>query len=130
MEFPKGLKYSEDHEWIRVDDGNIAYVGITDFAQSELGELVYVEVESVGEDLEQGAVFGTIEAVKTTSDLLMPVAGKVLAFNPELDESENDNPAAINESPYTDGWIVKIEMTDATQLDDLMGADAYEAKVS
>ena len=130
MEFPKELKYSEDHEWIRVDEGNIAYVGITDFAQGELGELVYVEVETVGEELDAGEVFGTIEAVKTTSDLLMPVAGKILEFNPELDESENDNPTAINETPYTDGWIVKIEMTDPSQLEDLMDAEAYQEKVS
>lgn len=130
MEFPKELKYSEDHEWVRVDEGNIAYVGITDFAQGELGELVYVEVETVGEELDAGEVFGTIEAVKTTSDLLMPVAGKILEFNPELDESENDNPTAINEAPYTDGWIVKIEMTNPAQLDDLMDAEAYKEKVS
>ncbi len=130
MEFPKELKYSEDHEWIRVDEGSIAYVGITDFAQGELGELVYVEVETVGEELDAGEVFGTIEAVKTTSDLLMPVAGKILEFNPELDESENDNPTAINEAPYTDGWIVKIEMTNPAQLDDLMDAEAYKEKVS
>ena len=130
MEFPKGLKYSEDHEWIRVDEGNIAYVGITDFAQGELGELVYVEVETVGDDFEAGDVFGTIEAVKTTSDLLMPVAGKVIEFNPELDETENDNPTAINESPYDKGWIVKIEMSDPGQLDDLMDAAAYMEKIS
>ena len=130
MEFPKELKYSEDHEWIRVDEGNIAYVGITDFAQGELGELVYVEVETVGDDFEAGDVFGTIEAVKTTSDLLMPVAGKVIEFNPELDETEYDNPTAINESPYDKGWIVKIEMSDPSQLDDLMDAAAYMEKIS
>lgn len=130
MEFPKELKYSEDHEWIRVEDGNIAYVGITDFAQGELGELVYVEVESVGDDLGAGDVFGTIEAVKTTSDLLMPVAGKVIEFNPELDEAENDNPSAINESPYGDGWIIKIEMADPRQLDDLMDSETYREKIS
>ncbi len=130
MEFPKELKYSEDHEWIRVEEGNVAYVGITDFAQGELGELVYVEVETVGENIEAGEVFGTIEAVKTTSDLLMPVAGKIIEFNPELDETENDNPTAINESPYGEGWIVKIEVSDLSQLDDLMDSEAYMEKIS
>lgn len=127
MNFPNDLKYSEDHEWIRVDSGNIAYVGITDFAQGELGELVYVEVDTVDEELEQGDVFGTIEAVKTTSDLFLPVNGKILEFNPELDENEGDDPGLINSDPYGKGWIVKIEMSDPSQLDSLMDAEAYEA---
>ena len=91
MDFPDNLKYTEEHEWIRVEGGNIAYVGITDFAQSELDELVYIEVETVGETLDKGEVFGTVEAVKTTSDLFMPVSGKILEFNPALDESEGDD---------------------------------------
>lgn len=127
MNFPAELKYSEDHEWIRVEEGNIAYVGITDFAQSELGELVYVEVDTIDEDLEKGDVFGTIEAVKTTSDLFIPVTGKILEFNPKLDEAEGDEPGLINSDPYGDGWIVKIEISDASQLDDLMDAEAYKA---
>jgi len=128
MNFPEHLKYTEDHEWIRVE-GNEAYIGITDFAQSELDELVYVEVETVGETLDQGEVFGTVEAVKTTSDLFMPVSGKILEFNSELDAGEGDNPTLVNESPYEKGWIVKIEMTDAAQVDSLMSAEAYEASV-
>lgn len=130
MNFPDNLKYTEDHEWVRVEDGNIAVVGVTDFAQSELGELVYVEVESVDETLEQGEVFGTVEAVKTTSDLFMPVSGKVIAFNTELDESDGDNPTLINDDPYGEGWIIKIEMSDPSELDNLMDAAAYEEKVA
>jgi len=129
MNFPDNLKYTDDHEWVRVE-GNVAVVGITDFAQSELGELVYIEVESVDETLDQGEVFGTVEAVKTTSDLLMPVSGKVIAFNTELDESEGDNPTLINEDAYGEGWIVKIEMSDASELDGLMDAPTYQEKVA
>ena len=128
MSNPKDLKYSKEHEWIRVE-GNIGYIGITDFAQSELGELVYVEVDSVGESLNKDDVFGTVEAVKTTSELFMPVSGTVLEFNPELDENDGDNPAAINQDPYGKGWIVKIELTDLAELDELMDAEAYEALV-
>ena len=130
MNFPADLKYTEEHEWVRVEDGDIAVVGITDFAQGELGELVYVEVESVDEALEQNDVFGTVEAVKTTSDLFMPVSGTVIEFNKELDESEGDNPTLINDAPYEDGWIIKIKMSDPSQLDDLMSAEAYTAMVS
>ena len=129
MEFPDNLKYTEEHEWIRVEDNNIAYVGITDFAQGELGDIVYVEVETVGESLDKNEVFGTVEAVKTTSDLYMPVSGKILEFNPVLDESEEDNPQAINESPYGDGWIVKVELSNTSEIDDLMDKAAYEALV-
>ncbi|MEM6380256.1 MAG: glycine cleavage system protein GcvH, partial [Bacteroidota bacterium] len=110
MEFPANLKYTEEHEWIRVEDDGIAYIGVTDFAQSELGDIVYVEVETVGETLDKNEVFGTVEAVKTTSDLFMPVSGEILAFNKELDEAEEDNPQAINEAPYGDGWIVKVKL--------------------
>ncbi len=129
MNFPEELKYTKEHEWIRIED-NIAYVGITDFAQSELGELVYVEVESVGETLSIEEVFGTVEAVKTTSDLFMPVSGKVLEFNSELDENEGDNPTIINSDPYGAGWIVKIELTDLGELDQLMSVEAYTELVS
>jgi glycine cleavage system H protein len=127
MNFPDNLKYTEDHEWVRVE-GNIAVVGITDFAQDQLGELVYVEVESVDDELEQGEEFGTVEAVKTTSELYMPVSGKVIAFNSELDESEGDNPTLINEDPYDKGWIIKIEMSNPSEMDNLMSAADYEAK--
>ena len=129
MNFPTDLKYSEDHEWIRVEEGNIAYVGITDFAQGELGELVYVDVDTVEEDVEIGGTFGAIEAVKTTSDLFLPVNGKILEFNPELNEDEGDNPGVINEDPYGKGWIVKIELSDPSELDNLMDAAAYEASL-
>ena len=99
MEFPKDLKYTEDHEWIRVEADGTAYIGITDFAQGELGDIVYVEVDTVGEDIDQGEVFGTVEAVKTTSDLFMPVSGKVLEFNPVLSEDADNQPEKINEEP-------------------------------
>ena len=102
MNFPDNLKYTDDHEWIRVE-GNVAVDGITDFAQDQLGELVYVEVDSVDDDLAQGEEFGTVEAVKTTSELFMPISGKVIAFNSELDASEGDNPTLINSDPYGEG---------------------------
>lgn len=121
---PKELKYTKEHEWIRVE-GNTAYIGITDHAQSELGEIVYVEVDTVGEQVDAEDVFGTVEAVKTTSDLFMPITGKVLEFNPELNEDEADNPAAINEDPYGKGWIVKVEISDPDELATLMEAGAY-----
>lgn len=130
MEFPKELKYTKEHEWLRVEDGNIAYVGITDFAQGELGELVYVEVDTVGEDVAQDEVFGTVEAVKTTSDLFMPVSGKIVEFNTEIDENEGDSPGVINSDPYGDGWIIKIELSDPSELEGLMSAEEYENLVS
>jgi len=130
MEFPKALKYTKEHEWLRIENGNIAYVGITDFAQGELGELVYVEVDTVGSVVGKDEIFGTVEAVKTTSDLFMPVSGKVLEFNPEIDENDGDNPGVINSDPYGDGWIIKIEIQDPTELEGLMDADAYEGLVS
>ena len=128
MKFPANLKYTEEHEWLRIE-GNIAYIGITDFAQSELGDLVYVEIESVGETLDKNEVFGTVEAVKTTSELFMPVSGKVLEFNPAIDENEGDNPTLVNSDPYGDGWIVKIELSNPTEIEDLMDAEAYKAIV-
>ncbi len=115
---------------MRVEEGNIAYVGITDFAQSELDELVYVEVETVEETLSKDEVFGTVEAVKTTSELYMPVSGKILEFNPKLDESEGDDPTMVNNDPYGEGWIVKIEMTNPDELESLMDAAAYKELVS
>lgn len=129
MEFPENLKYTIEHEWIKVE-GQTAYVGITDFAQDQLDELVYVEVETVGEVIEKDEVFGTVEAVKTTSDLFMPVTGKVLEFNPQLDENEGDDPTLVNRDPYGEGWIIKIEMTDLAELKDLLDARVYEAAVN
>ncbi len=129
MNFPDNCRYTDDHEWVRVDSNNIAYIGITDFAQSELGELVYIEVETVGQTVNAHDVFGTVEAVKTTSDLFMPVAGKVLEFNPKLDDSQGGNPALINEDPYGDGWIIKIEMANPADVNSLMNAAAYQEHV-
>lgn len=130
MKFPDNLKYTREHEWIRVEEDNIAYVGITDFAQQELEELVYIEVDTVGETLEKDEIFGTVEAVKTTSDMFMPVSGKILEFNPALDESEGDDPTLVNNDPYGAGWIIKIKMSDPSELDELMDAEAYKELVS
>ncbi|HRG88213.1 MAG TPA: glycine cleavage system protein GcvH [Chitinophagales bacterium] len=124
MNFPADLKYSKEHEWVRVE-GNIGTVGITDFAQKELGDIVYVEIETVGDTVEKDAVFGTVEAVKTVSDLFLPVGGKIVAKN----EALNDNPEAVNTDPYNSGWMVKIELTDASQLDSLMDAEAYKKHI-
>ena len=128
MQFPDNLRYTEEHEWVRLE-GEEAYVGITDFAQHELDELVYVEVDTVGETLGKGEVFGTVEAVKTTSDLFMPVSGEVLEFNSQLDESQGDDPTLVNRDPYGEGWIVKIRITDPAELDELMTAEAYQKLV-
>jgi len=125
MNIPENLRYTKEHEWVKVEDDGIALVGITDFAQGELGELVYVEVDTVGETIEKDEVFGTVEAVKTTSDLFMPVTGEILEFNSELDESEGDNPAVINSDPYGDGWLVKIKISNAEDLDELLTAEQY-----
>jgi len=124
MNIPETLKYTEEHEWIRIE-GNTATIGITDFAQGELGELVYIEVETVGEEVEKGEVFGTVEAVKTTSDLYMPVTGKVTSFNPGLDEAEGDDPTLVNSDPYGEGWIIKIDISNPEELKDLLDAAAY-----
>ena len=124
MSIPDNLRYSKDHEWVRVE-GAVAFVGITDFAQSELGDIVFVEVETVDEDLPFEEVFGTIEAVKTVSDLFMPVAGKVLEFNEGLE----DNPALINEDPYGEGWVIKIQLGEGADLSSLLTAEAYAAEV-
>ncbi len=130
MLIPADLKYTKEHEWIRVEDGNVAYIGITDFAQSELDEIVYVEVETVGDTLERDEVFGTVEAVKTTSDLFMPVSGTILEFNPDLSEAGGDDPGLINSDPYGKGWIVKIELSNPAELDDLLDSAAYEELVN
>lgn len=122
MSNPENLKYTKEHEWIRVEGEN-AYVGITDFAQSELGEIVFVEVETIGESLKAGDVFGTVEAVKTVSELFIPVDGEVLELNPELETT----PELINDDPYGKGWLVKISIADATQLNELLTAEEYEA---
>jgi len=124
MNFPANLKYTKDHEWVRVE-GNTAYVGITDFAQGELGDIVYVEIETKGEDLNKEEVFGTVEAVKTVSDLFMPLSGKVLDVNPKI----TTNPESVNKDPYGDGWMIKIEMKNAAEANELMSADAYKALV-
>ncbi|MEK9997168.1 MAG: glycine cleavage system protein GcvH [Schleiferiaceae bacterium] len=122
MNYPDNLKYSKDHEWIRVE-GDEAFVGITAFAASELGDIVFVDVDTEGESLDQDEVFGSVEAVKTVSDLFLPVAGEVLEFNEGLE----DAPEAVNEDPYGEGWMVKIKINDASQLDGLMDAEAYQA---
>ncbi len=120
MNIPENLLYTEDHEWLRVDD-DFAFVGITDYAQNELGDIVFVEVETVDEEVVKGEVFGTIEAVKTVSDLFMPISGTVIEFNENLES----NPEAVNKDPYGDGWIVKIKITEAHELDKLMDHTAY-----
>ena len=124
MNFPQDLHYSKDHEWVRVE-GDVATVGITDFAQSELGDIVFVEVETEDEQLDGEEVFGTIEAVKTVSDLFMPIPGTVM----ELNEALEDNPALINEDPYGEGWIIKIKLDGAADLSGLMTSEAYAAEV-
>ena len=116
------LKYTEDHEWVRVED-DIAYVGITDFAQGELGDIVYIEIETLNENVDMGGVFGTVEAVKTVSDLFMPITGEIIEVNEKLDSE----PELVNNDPYGDGWMVKIKFDDLTQLDNLLDLDAYEA---
>lgn len=124
MNFPSDLKYSKEHEWVRVE-GNTATVGITDFAQKELGDIVYVEIETVGETVSKDAVFGTVEAVKTVSDLFMPVSAKITGKN----EALNDTPEAVNNDPYGAGWMVKIELTNPAELNELMDAEAYKQHV-
>lgn len=124
MNFPNDLKYTKEHEWVRIEN-NVATIGITEFAQSELGDIVYVEVESVGDTIARDEIFGTVEAVKTTSDLFMPVSGKVIEFNPALDEKSGNDPTLINSDPYGEGWIIKAEISEISELDTLMDAAAY-----
>lgn len=121
MNFPADLKYTKDHEWVRVN-GNEAVVGITDFAQKELGDIVYVDISTLGETVEQEQVFGTVEAVKTVSDLFMPVSGKVLEANKDIDSA----PESVNTDPYGKGWIIKVSLTNPKQVDGLLSADAYK----
>lgn len=125
MQFPEDLKYTRDHEWIRVE-GNSAVVGITDFAQRELGDIVYVEIEQSDAVFPQDAVFGTVEAVKTVSDLLMPVAGKIVEVNTQL----NETPEAVNRDPYGAGWMIRIEISDASGLDTLLSASQYNELIA
>jgi len=125
MTFPDDMYYTEDHEWLRLNDDGTATIGITDFAQSELGDIVFVEVEPDGTEFDAGDVFGTVEAVKTVSELYMPVAGTLTAFNEELEVA----PESVNQEPYGNGWMVNIELADPSGVDDLMDAEAYEATV-
>ena len=122
MNVPESLLYTKDHEWLRVEE-NFGYIGVTDFAQGELGDIVFIEIETVGETLGKEEVFGTIEAVKTVSDMFMPVSGEILEVNPELDA----NPADVNKDPYGKGWMVKIKITNPAELDGLLSADKYKA---
>lgn len=124
MNFPSELKYTKDHEWVKVE-GNEAYIGITDFAQRELGDIVYIDINTAGDEVSKDEVFGTVEAVKTVSDLFMPVTGTVLEVNAAL----NDNPELVNTDPYGQGWMVKISLSDAVQADGLLTADAYKTLV-
>ena len=125
MNIPSNLKYSKDHEWVRVE-GDMAYIGITDFAQSELGEIVIVDITTEGETLAQEAVFGSIEAVKTVSDLFMPVGGEVSEVNPKLE----DNPELVNSDPYGEGWMIKVKMTNPSEVGSLLDAEAYKALIA
>jgi glycine cleavage system H protein len=124
MNVPGELKYTKDHEWIRIE-GNLAYAGVTDFAQGELGDVVFVEIETVGETLKKEDVFGTIEAVKTVSDLFMPMSGEILEVNPLLEES----PEVVNKDPYGKGWMVKIKLSDPSEADELLSAEKYTALI-
>ncbi len=124
MNFPENLKYSKDHEWVRVE-GDEVYIGISEFAQSELGEIVFVDIDSEGDTVEKGEVFGSIEAVKTVSDLIMPVTGEVLEVNPKLD----DEPELVNNDPYGDGWIIKATLDNAADLDDLLSNEEYKTEI-
>jgi len=121
MNIPAELKYTKDHEWIKIE-GSEAVIGITDFAQSQLGDVVFIEIETEGEELDREEVFGTIEAVKTVSDMFMPVAGKVIAVNEKL----ADTPEVVNKDPYGDGWMIRIEISDASQVDELLTAEQYK----
>jgi glycine cleavage system H protein len=124
MNFPENLKYTKEHEWVSMD-GDVATIGVTEFAQSELGDIVFVEIETEGETLSQDEVFGTIEAVKTVSDLFMPISGEIVAINTNLE----DAPESVNESPYEEGWMVKIKASDMSEIDGLMDADAYKSLI-
>ena len=122
MNVPENLLYTKDHEWLRVE-GNTGYIGVTDFAQGELGDVVFIEIETIGETLKKEEVFGTIEAVKTVSDMFMPVGGEILELNPALEET----PEVVNKDPYGKGWMVKISITDPTEVNELLTAEKYKA---
>jgi glycine cleavage system H protein len=125
MNFPANLRYTKDHEWVSIS-GNVATVGITDFAQRELGDIVYVDIDTVGKELDAEAIFGTVEAVKTVSDLFLPLAGKILEVNPAL----NNKPELVNTDPYGEGWMIRLSVTDPETYDQLLSAEAYSATVS
>ena len=125
MNFPTNVKYTNEHEWIRIE-GDEAYVGITDYAQSQLGDIIFVDIPTEGETLEKGETFGSIEVVKTVSDLFLPIGGEILEVNPALEE----NPELVNKDPYGEGWIVKIKPTDASEADDLLDAEAYKQLIN
>ena len=124
MNFPEELKYTNDHEWVRVE-GNVAYAGITDFAQHELGDIVYIEIDTLGKEVTKEDQFGTVEAVKKVSDLLMPISGRIAELNKKLDT----NPELVNTDPYGEGWMVKIEISDASQIDKLLSSSDYKTLV-
>ena len=124
MNIPQELKYTKDHEWVKIE-GDTATIGVTDFAQGELGDIVYVEVETLDETLEKEEVFGTVEAVKTVSDLYMPVSGEIIEFNDSLE----DEPEKVNNDPYGDGWMIKIKLSDASEVEDLLSAEEYQEVV-
>jgi glycine cleavage system H protein len=124
MNVPENLKYTKDHEWVRIE-GDIAVVGITDFAQGELGDIVYVEIETEGETLDQEEVFGSVEAVKTVSDLFMPVSGEIIEFNGNLES----NPELVNSDPFGEGWMIKVKLSDTSQIDSLLDAAGYSALI-
>jgi glycine cleavage system H protein len=124
MNFPVELKYTKDHEWVKID-GDIATIGVTDFAQKELGDIVYVEVETLGETLEAGEVFGTVEAVKTVSDLFLPLAGEIIEFNDSLES----DPEKVNSDPYGDGWMIKIKVSNVNDFNELLSSEAYKALI-
>lgn len=125
MSIPSDLKFTKDHEWVKIE-GDVATIGITDYAQGELGDIVYVEVETVGETLQREEVFGTVEAVKTVSDLFMPLSGEVLEFNESLESA----PESVNNDPYNNGWMIKVKISDASEVDDLLSAGDYESSIA
>tara|TARA_B100001094_G_scaffold179494_1_gene173779 strand:+ start:1138 stop:1515 length:378 start_codon:yes stop_codon:yes gene_type:complete len=125
MNVPKDLKYTKDHEWVKIE-GDIAIIGITDFAQGELGDIVYVEVDTLEENLQKEEVFGTVEAVKTVSDLFMPLSGEILEFN----ESLETNPEKVNEDPYNEGWMIKMKVSDLSEMDNLLSAEDYQNTIN
>ena len=125
MNIPENLKYTQDHEWIRVE-GSLAYVGITDYAQGELGDIVFIEIETVDEELEREEVFGTVEAVKTVSDLFMPISGKVLKVNPKLEAT----PELVNKDPYGEGWLIQISLNEPSDINELLTAEQYKEMIS